>query len=479
VPGGGGEPTRPLVVACGLGPAGPEFLSEAVRSALGAAPAYLRTARHLAAAPFLAAGATALDACYEEADSFEEAYRAIVGVLVAAAARHGRVAYGVPGSPLVLERTVELLRSDGRVDLEVLPAASFLDLAWARLGIDPVRASVRLVDGEEFATRAAGERGPLLVAQLWSPALLSELKVSVEEEPDEPVTLLHHLGHPDEQLLEVEWAALDRSLTPDHLTCLYIPALAAPVAGELARAEEVVRVLRERCPWDAAQTHESLVRHLLEESYEAIEAIDQLASGAAEGATALEEELGDVLCQVLFHSRLAAEEGLFTLADVARTLADKLVGRHPHVFGDAAAPDADVVLSSWERSKLVEKGRSSVMEGIPAALPALLLAEKVEKKAATVGLTPAERQGEVDLVALAGRLAAGSADEEALGALLLGITARCAAAGLDGEAALRRAAGQLRGQVARAERAAAAEGEEFSSLPAAARRERFLAARRA
>jgi XTP/dITP diphosphohydrolase len=219
------------------------------------------------------------------------------------------------------------------------------------------------------------------------------------------------------------------------------------------------------------------VRHLVEETYEAIEAIDQLSAGGEDAAAALEEELGDVLCQVLFHSRLAAEEGLFTLADVARTLADKLVGRHPHVFGDATAPDAEAVLSSWERSKLVEKGRSSVMEGIPAALPALLLAEKVEKKATTVGLAAGEREDGADLGALLACLGAGDADEETVGALLLGITARCAAAGIDSEAALRRAAARLRDQVALAEQRAASEGTDFSSLPPAARLERFREAR--
>ncbi len=473
-----GAASRPLVVACGLGPAGEEYLSDAVRAAMAASPAYLRTARHLSAAPFAAAGAVALDDCYEEAESFGAAYAAIVERLVAAAVEHGRVAYGLPGSPQLLERTVELLRDDPRVDLELVANASFLDLVWARLGIDPVRASVRLVDGELFAEEAAGERGPLLVAQLWSPALLSLVKVSVEEPPAEPVLVLHHLGHEDEQILELSWEELDRVLAPDHLTCLYIPRLAAPIARELVRAEEVVRTLRERCPWDAAQSHESLVRHLVEETYEAIEAIDGLGPEPDEQrAAALEEELGDVLCQVLFHSRLAAEEGLFTLADVARTLADKLVSRHPHVFGDAEAPAAEAVLASWEQSKLTEKGRDSVMDGIPLALPALVLAEKVEKKAAAVGLDPGGRATGSDLPTLLARLLAGEAGEGVLGELLLGIVERSSAMGLESEGALRRAAAGLREQVATAERRAAAEGRDLSSLPSGERLARFLQAR--
>jgi tetrapyrrole methylase family protein/MazG family protein len=472
-----GDP--PVVLACGLGPAGPEYLNEAVLAATRGVPVFLRTARHLAAAPFLEAGAVALDGAYEAASSFEEAYRSIVEELVAAARGAGRVAYCLPGSPVVLERTVTLLRSDPRVRVEIVANVSFLDLAWAKLGVDPVSASVRLVDGERFALDAAGERGPLLVAQLWSRALLSDLKVAPQEAPEVEVVLLHHLGHQDERVLTLAWEELDRGLQPDHLTCLYIPELAVPVARELVRAEEVVRVLRERCPWDMAQTHQSLVRHLVEETYETIEAIDGLGEPPRlERAEALEEELGDVLCQVLFHSRLAAEEGLFSLADVARTLTDKLVRRHPHVFSEEA-PSAEVVLAGWEQSKLEEKGRESVMDGIPPGLPALLLAEKIEKKAVAIGLSVAGLVGELDLEVALRQLENNEADEELVGELLLAVAARCVESGIEAEGALRRAAATLRARVVRAELAASTSGTSFALLPAEERRRLFLEAEKA
>jgi MazG family protein len=167
---------------------------------------------------------------------------------------------------------------------------------------------------------------------------------------------------------------------------VYVPALAAPVAGEVAAFAEVVRRLRAECPWDREQTHESLRRHLIEEAYEVLEAIDHLDVEAGEGFDDLEEELGDLLFQVVFHSALAAEEGRFTLADVARGISTKLIGRHPHVFGDATADSADEVASRWEQLKKDEKGRASVMDGIPVALPALLFASKVQKKAASQGV---------------------------------------------------------------------------------------------
>jgi MazG family protein len=148
-----------------------------------------------------------------------------------------------------------------------------------------------------------------------------------------------------------------------------------------------VRTLRAECPWDREQTHASLTRHLLEETYEVLDALDHVDEAAGTGFEHLEEELGDLLFQVVFHSVLAAEEGQFTLADVARGIHDKLYERHPHVFDPDHGPvDSTSLAADWERRKVEEKGRASVMEGIPAALPALAYAAKVQKKAASQGV---------------------------------------------------------------------------------------------
>ena len=468
-----------MVTVVGLGPAGPEWTAPRAAAALASAPEVLvRTERHPAAVPLVAAGARSLDRHYETAGRIEDAYRGIVEEVVGRAGELGRVAYAVPGSPLVLEHTVELLRADGRVEVELVAGMSFLDLAWARLGVDPVSAAVRLVDAERFAEAAAGDAGPLLVCQLWSRAVCSEVKLSVEVFPDEPVVLLHHLGLADEQVVELAWEELDRSVVAvDHLTSCYVPRLAAPVAAELVRLDGLVRTLRERCPWDAEQTHASLARHLLEEAYEALEAIHgvgDLAPGGEPPAELavdhLEEELGDVLCQVLYHARLAEEEGLFSLADVARSVHDKLVARHPHVFGDATAADAAEVLGRWERLKQQEKGRASLVEGIPAALPALARVAKLEGKlrsaglgAAVTGLSPEAVAGE--LSAVLGRITPGDRSAagapgvaEALGRALLGLARLTASAGLDPEDALGRAGELLVGRIRATEDAVGRDG---------------------
>ncbi|MGH9165649.1 MAG: MazG family protein [Acidimicrobiales bacterium] len=375
----------PRIVVAGLGPAGPELVSAAVEAAAARIPQrFVRTARHPAARGFLD-GAETFDAVYDSASTLPEVYQRIVASLVAAAVEHGEVLYLVPGSPSVAERTVELLRAAPGIELEVIPALSFLDLAWDRLGVDPLQAGVRLVDGQRFAQEAAGQRGPMLVAQCDSAAVLSEVKLAVDDDgpPPGPVTVLQRLGLADEQVTQVAWEDLDRAVVADHLTTLWVPELAAPVGRELVAFAELVRTLRERCPWDREQTHLSLRRHLIEEAYETLEAID---GGDPDH---LAEELGDVLFQVFFHATLAAEAGQFTLADVARGVHDKLVRRHPHVFASVSADTAGQIMANWEQIKRHEKGRESVLDGIPAALPSLLHALKVQRRAAGAGFPDA------------------------------------------------------------------------------------------
>lgn len=393
----------PRVVIAGLGPAGPDLLTAGTIAAIERIPhRVLRTGRHPAASAV--PDAVALDHLYEERASFEEVYDAIVATVVARAEQHDEVLYLVPGSPVVAERAVELLLADARVETAVLPALSFLDLAWARLGVDPVALGARLVDGRRFATEAAGERGPLLVGQCDQPHVLSDIKLALDDGP--AVVVLQRLGSADESVRTVPWDDLDREVSPDHLTSLWIPELAAPVAGELARFHELVRTLRAECPWDREQTHASLTRHLLEETYEVLEALDHVDEEAGTGFDDLEEELGDLLFQVVFHAVLAAEEGQFTLADVARGIHDKLHARHPHVFDPSPdEPGLAHLAAEWERRKVQEKGRASVMDGIPAALPALAYAAKVQKKAASQGVDWRELPG-VDPASLEGRLLA-------------------------------------------------------------------------
>lgn len=408
---------KPRVVVVGLGPAGPDLVTTGTLEALaGAQHCVLRTRRHPSA--WIVEGASSFDEVYERASHIEDVYPEIVERLVELASIHGDVLYAVPGSPAVAERSVELLLVEDRVEVEILPAMSFVDLAWSTLGVDPIAEGVRIVDGHRFLTETAGERGPFLVAQCDSAQILSDIKLSVSEPPAEAVAILHHLGLDDEVVEIVEWSDLDRTLRPDHLTSVFVPRLARPVAGELADFAATVRRLRAECPWDRAQTHESLQRYLIEEAYEVIEAI---ASG---DPVALEEELGDLLFQVVFHATLAEETGSFDLAAVISGIDAKLIARHPHVFAGDEVEDLDELRSRWESAKMAEKGRTSVMDGIPVELPALLSALKVLKRL--------EAAGQLEHVGLVA-----GADATSIGAELLELVETARRHDVDPEAALR------------------------------------------
>ena len=455
--------TLPRVVVVGLGPAGPELLTARTRALIEATPPearFVRTLRHPAAGAV--APATSCDDLYRSAQRIEQVYEAILERLVAAARRHGTVLYAVPGSPAVAEQSVRLLLADGRVGAEVHPALSFADLAWCRLGVDPGANGARIIDGQRFAAGAAGERGPLLVAQCDSVDALAAIGLALPA-PSTEVWVLHHLGLDSERIERTCAAELAHWEPADHLTSLYVPQMAEAPAAELVRFGELVATLRAECPWDRRQTHRSLRRHLLEEAYELLEAIDGLPEPAAPGGAVaagagyehLEEELGDLLFHVFFHATLAAEQGQFTIGDVVRQVDAKLRRRHPHVFGPAsgAATDEESLAAGWEQIKRAEKGRASAMDGIPEALPALLGALKVQKRAEAAGL---DRGGAADALArlrAALEVAEPRRDEVWMGLLLFDAVELARRASLDPESALRAASNAAREEFRRAERA--------------------------
>jgi len=208
----------------------------------------------------------------------------------------------------------------------------------------------------------------------------------------------------------------------------------APAPG--SRLVELVAVMdRLRspggCPWDARQTHRSLVEYLVEEAYESVEAIEN------DDATGLREELGDLLLQVVFHARIASEDQVdgWDIDDVAEGIVTKLVSRHPHVFGDATADTAEQVEANWHALKAKEKNRDSVTDGIPEQLPALTRASKVIARSATVSARLPELAMQADVEAVL----AGVGTEKELGQLLMALVFASRERGWDAEAALRAA----------------------------------------
>ena len=374
--------SKPVVRVVGLGPGPSDLLTQRTVKLLSTSTAArLRTREHPAAQEF--PEIPSYDALYESAASFEELYRAIVDDLVALAKESGEVVYAVPGSPIVAEHTTELLlaRSDVRTVIE--PAVSVIDVACAALGQDPMTVSVRVCDALG-STEAFRGPGPLLILQTYSPEIL--VTVADRLPRGTAVTILHHLGLGDEQIISVSSEMLPSFELADHLTSLWVSGIRT--TGEtMDDLVSFAKRLRAECPWDQEQNHASLVKYLLEESYEAIEALENFVRESPEGSddpaliAHVEEELGDLLFQVVFHAELGDEEERFNLATIADSVRDKLTGRHPHVFGEVKLDSSDDVVVQWEQIKKEEKGRTGAMDGIVWQLPALTLANKVLSRA--------------------------------------------------------------------------------------------------
>ena len=381
--------TKGVLTIVGLGPGAAEHLSlEALERLAAASVVRLRTAVHPAVAELDRRGILyeTFDAYYEQSENFETVYRRIAESCLELAQAAGLV-YAVPGSPLVAEETVRLLRQlapAAGVTLQICPAMSFLDVLYVKAEIDPGEGLV-VADAMRPDTYA-GLRLPLIITQVYSRLVASEVKLTLMDSfPDDwPVKLLLRLGLPDEAVRVIPLYELDRQTDIDHLSTLYVPSFTKPTTTfDLEPLESVLATLRAPggCPWDILQTHSSLRRYLLEEVYETLEAIDD------EDAEGLCEELGDVLLQVVFHARVAEECGEFTMQDVIDTVVEKMIRRHPHVFGNIQVEDAAEVVLNWEAIKGREKAgsRKRVLDGISKGLPSLLRADKLQAKAAKVG----------------------------------------------------------------------------------------------
>jgi tetrapyrrole methylase family protein/MazG family protein len=449
----------PEVVVLGLGPSDVTLMTTRATALLDDAPvARLRTRVHPAAARW--PQVASYDEWYDESDSFDALYARIVDDLVALAVAHDRVVYAVPGSPIVAERTVELLlaREDVRVVLE--PAVSVIDLACAVLHRDPMTAGLRVVDALASSSALSGP-GPVLILQAYSGEVLA--LVSDRLDPEVSVTVLHHLGLDDQVITTVPARRLATFSAADHLTSLWVEEI-ADAASATRDLVALARRLRAECPWDQEQTHGSLTRHLLEEAYEALDALDALVraeagEGDLEAAIAhVEEELGDVWFQVIFHAELGDEAGRFDLRSIAETLRAKLIHRHPHVFGDATAATADEVAARWEILKRDEKGRASVTDGVAWQLPALTLYTKLLRKATQVGLAVdgGERARERARVALGAIAVGGSSVSDARSSALVeaawqelldAVVTLAHDTGVDAEGVLRGRAQRLRDDV--------------------------------
>lgn len=390
-----------VITVVGLGSGDPDRLTlGSLKLLQEAQERYVRTKDHPVVAWLEETGVsfTSFDEVYEAKDDFPSVYEEIVERLIAAAktAPEGKeVLYAVPGHPMVAEATVKRLQErcpvEG-IELKITGGESFLDAAFISLGFDPIE-GFQLLDASELSGGRLDPRRHTLIGQVYDEFTASDVKLGLMDiYPDDyPVVVGHALGVTGaEQVLRIPLYELDRIQGYGNLSLVYVPASPDEQLRirSFERLHEIVSILRspEGCPWDREQTHQSIRKNLIEETYEVLETIDD------DDPDHMREELGDLLLQIMLHSQMEEETGMFTAYDVIQELNEKLLYRHPHVFGNLSAEDAEAALKNWDAMKAEEKRRKgiepeklSALSGVPRDLPALMKAYKLQKKAAKVG----------------------------------------------------------------------------------------------
>ncbi len=461
------------LIIVGLGPGDPKLLTLEAQDVLTRAPEiYVRTRKHPTVDALPATAVHSFDRFYEEYDDFAQVYTAIAHEVIRLARRDEGAVYAVPGHPLVGERSVQLalqMAREAGIPVRIVDGLSFVEPTLSALGVDALD-GLQIADATELALlhhpRLDPDR-PALVAQLYSRDLAAEVKLTLMNQyPDEhPVVLVGAAGTPRQRVAELPLYEIDRQAWVDHLTSLYIPPLPQP--GGMESFQETIAHLRapDGCPWDREQTHQTLRTNLLEEAYEALEAIDR------DDADALMEELGDLLLQIVLHAQIATDEGEFRMPDVIAHIDAKLKRRHPHVFGDVKVSGAAEVTVNWEEIKREERNHAdhrSMLDGVPKTLPALSQAQDYQSRVARVGFDWPDIEGVRRKIAEElQELAEAQTDEERegeMGDLLFAVVNLARWLHVDAESALRRANARFARRFAAMERRCAETGCTLADL---------------
>lgn len=464
------------ITLLGLGPGNPGALTREAWNILEESKeVWLRTRQH----PVVEAlpghlNIHTFDHLYEQEETFEGVYAQIVEQVLSLGRRPEGVVYAVPGNPYIAEATCPAIAQRARdqgLEVRVVQGLSFLEPTMTALGIDPFPHTA-LLDALDLAAAHAPPFPPgaaAIVAQIYSREVASDVKLTLMGVyPDEhPVKLVHAAGTTDENVEALALYEIDRSPDIGTLTTLYVPPLNPGASFEAF--QDVVAHLRapEGCPWDREQTHQTLRTGLLEETYEVLSAID------ADDPESMREEFGDLLLLIVMHAQIAAENGEFTMADVLQGINNKIVHRHPHVFGDLKVDEPADVLLNWERAKAEEraandKAEASLLDGVNLAIPALLQAYQYQLRAAHIGFDWPDVEGvwekyteELDEFRDADTEAA-QADE--MGDMLFALVNLSRWYKIDPESALREANARFRGRFKQIEAAARSQGRQTADL---------------
>jgi tetrapyrrole methylase family protein / MazG family protein len=372
------------ITLIGLGPGGEEGLTLGALEALKAiSPLFLRTEKHPAVSILNEAGIPyhAFDDIYGQEEDYEAVYASMARRVLEAAMEAGQAAYALPGHPLAAEKSVQLLLEAARregIEIEMRTGGSFMEAVLTALCLDPSR-GVSFLDALEVSSLQGPPAHDLVIFQLFNARVASGVKLKLMNyfADDYPVTVVKKAGISGEQeILKIKLYELDRQAL-DHLTSLYVPHQ----PGGMDRLLMIMEKLRgeKGCPWDREQDFRSLRPYVIEEAYEVVEAVN---SG---DDSSLVEELGDLLLQVVFFAQIARERGVFDFWDVTDSITEKIIRRHPHVFGSLKLSTAGEVIKTWDEIKKGEAGAPSCLKDVGKGMTALRKAGKLQKKAAELG----------------------------------------------------------------------------------------------
>ena len=385
--------TDPRIILLGLGPGDPGLLTRQAWDLINSSEEiYFRTRQH-PVVPNLPGSVRvySYDHLYENNESYEQIYSQIIEDVLRLGRRPEGVIYAVPGHPFIAETTAPEIARRARglgIPVRIVEGISFIESTFSVLGRDPFPQTV-VIDALDLAIAhhpSFPPSVPALIAQIHSPSIASDVKLTLMAVyPDEhEVQLVHGAGTSGVMVESLPLYRIDRSPHIGLVTSLYLPSLSVNTSFE--SFQELIAHLRapEGCPWDREQTHQTLRSHLIEEAYEVLEALDE------DDPRAMTEEFGDLLLQIVLHAQIASEYGEFSMTDILRGIHEKIVRRHPHVFGDLVVQDKETVLRNWEILKAGErqaglKKEESLLDGVSQALPALVQAITYQKRVARVG----------------------------------------------------------------------------------------------
>ncbi|EOD00348.1 nucleoside triphosphate pyrophosphohydrolase [Caldisalinibacter kiritimatiensis] len=388
----------------GLGPGKVDEMSlKAVNTLTNGSPIYLRTERHPVTDYLKEEGIkyNSYDYVYEQEEDFDKVYEIITEDLIEKAKQYDIINYGVPGNPFIGENTVFILnkfKNECKIEIEVIPSISFLEKAISTIGFD-ISSGFKVLDSLSFEEYMVDINSHNIISQVYDQMVASEAKLKLMEvyDDDYEIYIIKISSNQNKEIVKIPLFEIDRIDNFDYFTYLYIPRVdnSTKKRYNMNNLISIMERLRSKkgCPWDMKQTHESLREYVLEEAYEVVDAID---SGDIDS---LVEELGDLLLQVVFHAQIGSEEGYFNIWDVTSGICDKLIYRHPHVFGEVKADDLNEAKSTWDKMKDKEKSVTSYtdrLKNLPKSLSSLMKSYKIQERAADVGFDWDSIDGAID-----------------------------------------------------------------------------------